>query len=114
MSPTILPGNNNDVEMNAYNLANKALHEELDFIKEDNSLSAPNPKQDKCNNHLSAYLGNQPFLSAQSWAIYDCRRGKLIAGKQETFRRECASITKVMTFYTAILLIKEFNIDMNR
>lgn len=47
MSPTILPGNNNDVEMNAYNLANKALHEELDFIKEDNSLSAPNPKQDK-------------------------------------------------------------------
>lgn len=33
--------------MNAYNLANKALHEELDKIKEDNSHLASNPKFDK-------------------------------------------------------------------
>lgn len=33
--------------MNAYNLANKALHEELDKIKEDHDGTRPNPKLDK-------------------------------------------------------------------
>jgi D-alanyl-D-alanine carboxypeptidase len=100
MSPTLLPSSNS--EMNAYNLANRALHEEMDQIKSDHDNTRPNPKLDKLNNHLAAYLGNQPFLSAQSWAIYDCRRGKLLAGKNEALRRECASITKVMTFYTSL------------
>ena len=45
MSPTLMSGTNS--EMNAYNLANKALHEEMDRIKEDNEAIVPNPKLDK-------------------------------------------------------------------
>lgn len=53
-------------------------------------------------------------MSAHSWAVYDCRRGKLLAGRRETERREVASITKMMTFYTSIQLINEFRLDYNR
>ena len=53
-------------------------------------------------------------MSASSWAIYDCRRGRLLASKKESERREVASITKMMTFYTSILLINEFRLDYNR
>lgn len=79
-----------------------AIFEYLQWYKDKNAHSVPDPKAEKNSYYLRDYLGQPPFLSASSWAIYDCRRGKLIAGKNDTTRREVASITKVMTFYTAI------------
>ena len=92
----------------------QAILEELALIKEENAAHLPSPQQEKASSHLKDYLGQAPFLSASSWAIYDCRRGRLLAGKKETERREVASITKMMTFYTCILLINEFRLDYNR
>jgi serine-type D-Ala-D-Ala carboxypeptidase (penicillin-binding protein 5/6) len=45
------------------------------------------------------------------WAIYDCKTKSLLKGKYETYRREVASITKMMTFYTVINIIEEYKID---
>ena len=70
--------------------------------KEHQSHLLPVPRAEKESHPLATYLGNKPFISAQSWAIYDCKRGKLIAGKNDMVKREVASITKMMTFYTAI------------
>ena len=45
MSPALPMGSSE--EMNEYNLALKALHEELDKIKEENSLIRCDPKHEK-------------------------------------------------------------------
>jgi D-alanyl-D-alanine carboxypeptidase len=45
------------------------------------------------------------------WAIYDCKTKCLLKGKYETYRREVASITKMMTFYTIINIIEDYKID---
>ena len=45
------------------------------------------------------------------WAIYDCKTKQLLKSKYETYRREVASITKMMTFYTVINILEEFKID---
>lgn len=54
-----------------------------------------------------------PNISARSWAVYDCKRKVLVAEKHESERREIASITKIMTAYTAISLISRFDINMD-
>lgn len=46
--------------------------------------------------------------------MYDCKRNKLIYGVFETKRREVASITKMMNFYTTLILISEFRLDFNK
>jgi len=51
------------------------------------------------------------ILSAQSWSIFDCQTKSLIYGEYETIRREVASITKMMTFYTVLNFMDEYNID---
>jgi D-alanyl-D-alanine carboxypeptidase len=45
------------------------------------------------------------------WAIYDCKTKCLLKGKYETYRREVASISKMMTFYTIINIIEDYKID---
>ena len=51
-----------------------------------------------------------PKVSAQSWAIVD-GQGSLIFGKQENVKREIASLTKMMTCYVSVVLIKRFKLD---
>ena len=73
---------------------------------------------EKMNCHLRNknydYLGQSPIISAQSWAVFDCRKSKLLAGRRESERREMASITKMMTFYVAIQLCTEFRVNYDR
>ncbi len=50
-------------------------------------------------------------LSAKAWAIYDSNTDQLLCGHLERERREIASLTKIMTAYTAICTI--VRLDMN-
>ncbi len=52
-----------------------------------------------------------PHCSAQSWAIYDQKTNTLLFGKLERERRECASLTKIMTAFVVLRLMEKFNID---
>jgi D-alanyl-D-alanine carboxypeptidase len=52
-----------------------------------------------------------PHVTAQAWAVYDMKANKLLFGKLERDRREIASLTKIMTCYTVIQLLKKFDID---
>lgn len=52
-----------------------------------------------------------PHITAQSWAIYDINTRKFVQCKKELLKREVASITKMMTFYTCLKLIDRFNIN---
>lgn len=46
-----------------------------------------------------------PYASSQSWAIFDCSNSKLLASKLPSSKREIASLTKIMVFYTCLKLI---------
>jgi D-alanyl-D-alanine carboxypeptidase len=52
-----------------------------------------------------------PYITAHSWTIYDLNTKKFIQGKKENYKREIASITKMMTFYTCIKIMDKYNID---
>lgn len=43
-----------------------------------------------------------PAVSAKSWCLVDCKTEKIIAGKNENYPREIASLTKIMTCYACI------------
>ena len=52
-----------------------------------------------------------PFVSAQSWVVYDSQTEQVLFGRMERERREIASLTKIMTCYVVLTLIKRFNLD---
>ena len=53
----------------------------------------------------------QPYISAQSWAVYDTKTESVLFGRLERERREIASLTKIMTTCVVLNLLKKFNLD---
>lgn len=53
-----------------------------------------------------------PFISAQSWTIHDGKTGDLLWSKSGNQVMEMASLTKIMTIYTVMSLVKKYNIEM--
>jgi len=49
-----------------------------------------------------------PFISAQSWVVYDCLNECILFGRMERERREIASLTKIMTCWTVLKLCERF------
>lgn len=63
--------------------------------------------------HLQRIIAEPPpFVTAKSWAVADGRTGDILFGKGETERHEVASLTKIMTAYTALRLAKQYNVDL--
>lgn len=52
-----------------------------------------------------------PFVSAQSWVVYDSQTEQVLFGRMERERREIASLTKIMTSYVVLTLIKRYSLD---
>ncbi|CDW73870.1 d-alanyl-d-alanine carboxypeptidase family protein [Stylonychia lemnae] len=55
-----------------------------------------------------------PIVSAKAWAISETKKGVIMHGKDQTFQREMASLTKIMTAYTICRLLNELNINNPR
>lgn len=53
-----------------------------------------------------------PHCSAQAWSIYDQKTNTLLFGRMERERRECASLTKIMTAYVVLRLMERFEVDV--
>jgi D-alanyl-D-alanine carboxypeptidase len=51
-----------------------------------------------------------PVITAQSYAIFDLKNGNLLLGRKENLRREIASLTKIMTFYTVLDLLERYRL----
>jgi D-alanyl-D-alanine carboxypeptidase len=49
-----------------------------------------------------------PHCSASSWAVFDQKTNCLLFGKMEKERRECASLTKIMTAFVVLKLLDRF------
>ena len=52
-----------------------------------------------------------PHCSAQAWSIYDQKTQTLLFGKSERDRRECASLTKIMTCFVVLRLLERFGME---
>lgn len=52
-----------------------------------------------------------PHCSAQAWSIYDQKTATLLFGKSERDRRECASLTKIMTCFVVLRLLERFDME---
>lgn len=50
-----------------------------------------------------------PQISAQAFLIYDCNTCQILLSRKGTQKREVASITKMMTFYTVLKLIERYH-----
>ena len=55
-----------------------------------------------------------PNITAQSYAIYYMKAGNLIFGRKENLKREIASLTKIMTLYTALDLCDRFRLNPDK
>ena len=49
-------------------------------------------------------------ISAGSWIIYDALDRKVLASKKDSMKREVASLTKMMTFYTLLKLLVKYQL----
>ena len=52
-----------------------------------------------------------PSITAKCWSVFDLEKGSFVHGKREYMRNEVASLTKIMTAYTVIKLLKYFKMD---
>ena len=55
-----------------------------------------------------------PFVTAKSWSICDGRTGEILFGKGENERREIASLTKIMTMFVVIQIIRKIRLDASK
>ena len=63
----------------------------------------------RIKNHL---LPSPPQLTSKSWAVINANTDEFLGGYHEHERREIASLTKVMTAYTALKIINNLNINV--
>ncbi len=52
-----------------------------------------------------------PTVTSSGWAVADGLTGQLLFGGHARDRREIASLTKIMTLYTSVRLVKRFALD---
>lgn len=55
-----------------------------------------------------------PFVTAKSWAICDGRTGEILFGKCENDRREIASLTKIMTCFVVVQIVRKIKLDAQK
>ena len=55
-----------------------------------------------------------PFVTAKSWSIMDGRTGEILFGKCENDRREIASMTKIMTLFVVIQIIRKIKLNAEK
>ena len=52
-----------------------------------------------------------PATTAKSWSILDGRTGEVLFGKAEHERREIASMTKIMTGFIVIQIMRKLHVS---
>eukprot|EP00347_Sterkiella_histriomuscorum_P009059 403342681 len=108
-------GSNHNVCRTPTGIQSRALQP---IIFEQNSMKRDHRNHQLKKNHykklnsFNVYIP-PPQVSAKCWAIFDGNKLNFIHGKREYMRREVASLTKMMTLYTVLRLIKEYRINMS-
>lgn len=64
--------------------------------------------------HLERLVFPTPAVTAKSWCIFDVRSCKMVWGHKCQNQREVASLTKIVTFLTAIKICRLLKINPNK
>ncbi len=54
------------------------------------------------------------LITAKKWLIFDMQAGITIKGFKHKKQHDVASLTKVLTFYTAYMIIKKYFLSIDR
>lgn len=57
---------------------------------------------------------NKVLVTAKKWIIFDMEGGKTLKGYKQKKQHDIASLTKVMTFYTAYMIIQRYYLGIER
>ena len=52
-----------------------------------------------------------PVITSKSWIIYDLREDRVFQSKKDSVKRQIASLTKMMTFFTVMKLMDKFRLQ---
>ena len=52
-----------------------------------------------------------PFVSARSWIVTNIETGELLFAKRENEKRQCASLTKIMTFMVVNRMCEQLGLN---
>jgi serine-type D-Ala-D-Ala carboxypeptidase (penicillin-binding protein 5/6) len=63
--------------------------------------------------NLPEKIKKPPEVTAEVWCIYDPITKAVIGSKKENYRKEIASLTKIMTFIVVIEIADEYDISLN-
>lgn len=72
------------------------------------------PNKKALQNRKNELFLNIPQISAKCWAIYDTAKMSFVHGKREYQKRECASLTKIMSAYVVIALCKLYKFNIKK
>ena len=78
------------------------------YHKSSSSVDLP-PILDRIPSKKSQEL---PRITAKSWVLFEASTSKYLYGKFPNYKREIASLTKIMTLYTALLIISRLELDI--
>lgn len=74
------------------------------------SIHSDYPKLQRQNSLSTTPTAPLPYITAQSWVLMDGKTSSVIHSKKATLRRECASLTKMMTLYTTVKLMERYGL----
>ena len=87
-----------------------------------NDAKRSRESKDSLNSKGSSYRNRQsphysrkmrmtmPSITAHSWVLYEMKEERFIYGKSNFKKREIASLTKIMNFYTILYILEERNL----
>ena len=55
-----------------------------------------------------------PFVTAKAWSVLDGRTGEILFGKCENDKREIASMTKIMTAFVVIQIVRKIKLNVEK
>lgn len=89
-------------------------------MQSENKLKSPKHKNYKLLNEISQSSNKRfkddksdcpPNVSAKSWKVFNVTNGTTVSQKDAHRKREIASLTKIMTFYTTLQLLQRFSLN---
>ena len=53
-------------------------------------------------------------MTAQKWVLYDLQNDLALKGFKHKKQHDVASLSKILTFYTAYMIIKQYYLSLNK
>ena len=84
----------------------------MNFKSRKTRSMTPISNKENYNSVQNIPISLTPKISSRAWIVYDCKKNDILMGNNIFSYRQVASLTKIMTFYTALQLCENNNISL--